>query len=174
MQGQGEKKGKNRQQYLKDIEAKVYSLAKYKLVDGQWSETETTIKGLTKDMLLRVINEAQEAFLAEIESGNYAGLADAFVEASGGVGGRFDANYFQAIISGEAAGFDQTKRALLPNIENIPSKNVADMLTLFRNANQEGREKIINSFIRQSGAEVNDKTIKTMTGLMKKALRRSS
>lgn len=167
-------KGKNRQQYLKDIEAKVYSLAKYKLVDGQWSETETTIKGLTKDMLLRVINEAQEAFLAEIESGNYAGLADAFVEASGGVGGRFDANYFQAIISGEAAGFDQTKRALLPNIENIPSKNVADMLTLFRNANQEGREKIINSFIRQSGAEVNDKTIKTMTGLMKKALRRSS
>ena len=48
------------------------------------------------------------------------------------------------------------------------------MLTLFRNANQEGREKIINSFIRQSGAEVNDKTIKTMTGLMKKALRRSN
>jgi len=167
-------KGKNRQQYLKDIEAKVYGLAKYKLVDGQWSETETTIQGLTKDMLLRVINQTQKEFLNGIESGNYAGLADAFVDASGGVGGRFDTNYLQAIISGEAAGFDQTKRALLPNIENIPSKNVSDMLTLFRDANQEGRKKIINSFIKQSGAEVNDKTIKTMTGLMKKALRRSN
>ena len=167
-------KGKNRQQYLKDIEAKVYSLAKYKLVDGQWSETETTIKGLTKDMLLRVINQTQKEFLDGIESGNYAGLADAFVEASGGVGGRFDTNYLQAIISGEAAGFDQKERALLPNIENISSKNVSDMLTLFRNANQEGRKKIVGSFIRQSGGTVNTETTETMTALMKKALRRSS
>jgi len=167
-------KGKNRQQYLKDIEAKVYDLAEYKLVDGQWSETERTISGLTKDMLLRVINQTQKEFVDGIESGNYAGLADAFVEASGEVGGRFDTNYFQAIVSGEAAGFKQKDRVLLPNIENIPSKNVSDMLTLFRDANQKGREKIVASFIRQSNGEVNDKTTKAMTALMKKTLRRSN
>ena len=48
------------------------------------------------------------------------------------------------------------------------------MLTLFRNANQEGRKKIVGSFIRQAAGTVNTETTETMTALMKKALRRSS
>tara|TARA_R110000851_G_scaffold289233_1_gene443368 strand:+ start:303 stop:2702 length:2400 start_codon:yes stop_codon:yes gene_type:complete len=183
-------KTKNRQTALDSIRDDIYRLAGYKLIDGQWNEDpKTTIKGLSKNMLLKVITDVQRKFNDSIEQGDFKNLAEAQVDARSGAGSAFDVANFRAISRGEVKGLKPTKttgegndkvttlgdREYLPTLENIPQNMLEKTLALYRTENQAGRKAIAETLVTASGGAItNSVAIDRMQEIIRKALRRAN